>query len=616
MRHLSMMLVLAATACSTDAQAPATLPGTAQLAAPVSSPLTPADAEMPNAYIAIEVPGTPCNAHPGFAGEQVFQGGSPGLSRFCRYTGPGTLPLGPTLGHDLAIASTLGIEEAYEGAFAQGFQHNAGALPSTSPALDLPRLILIDTSPTVHPTGSPGTTIGHNPHGHILTNLAIDLICPGGICAAEIGTQLGLELKHTAGGVVADTVNGGDFGSLSQLSRAIEDATREWLMDSTGQPLILNLSLGWLPSWGGHEPTPVAMPPAIQLVYAALLEARCHDVLTFAAAGNTTSGPTDQHGGLMPALWTTRDVTASECTAAIGPGSYSHVDGTPLLLAVGGVTATGDDIGNAREGGRPRLLAYSDHAVATVSTGHTDAMTGTSVSSLVGAAAAASIYRYAPTANGADVITYLEDSGVPRGPVDVDFCAGGVCPPHAMEISVCDATRYACLHESCSIAPPTCLPPLNAYLPHSPSLAAFDTDSDDITPVFGTPHTDPTCGTQDLYSDDAAAAPCPDEQYYGSGAAPMTIPQPAGHFCPACTINVVSGEMMLTHDFEWASSFDSVSVEFKWNDGTKDTYTSTSLPANEDVNWIWAMGLTNLKSATLTAENSGEVATASLALVP
>lgn len=343
------------------------------------------------------------------------------------------------------------------------------------------RLSFLDTSRTEGPesisTASRNRTNYRNSeHGLLMARIAEKHLCPTGLsnCHADITTQLAMpytveaeEMVDSATAlsmIVEDTHNGGEFGSISWLAQAINNEVAAWQhakqayqSPNPNQRLILNMSLGWMPAYGGgfgSDPIAIrtfnalsiqerkayiesAWPADVTAAFTAIRTARCKGVLMLAASGNKSGGQDYTDAPLLPAEWEqTNAPTESECkfydegptgsatsfsdgNSPFGtdPASLSTLRPQPMLYAVSGVTRTGSDIGNQRSGARAHLSAYADHVslkdyreqldtwlsgigysldsyLGADNSIYISPQTGTSVGTAVVATAAAAMWRY------------------------------------------------------------------------------------------------------------------------------------------------------------------------------------------------------------------------------
>ena len=106
--------------------------------------------------------------------------------------------------------------------------------------------------------------------------------------------------------------------------------------------LVLNMSVGMDKLLAGQVDNPAMMEPGIEALYRALQFARCHGVLSVAAAGNLSVGP------VLPAYWESHEApSAWECYSLFGINNANLPDGAPLLVAMGGIQSDGSPLANA-----------------------------------------------------------------------------------------------------------------------------------------------------------------------------------------------------------------------------------------------------------------------------
>lgn len=586
----------------------------------VDDPVDPASGELADRWIyRTQAPGVQCPAAmpdyqtPGTG--PLFGPGAPGeLGRFCVYEAAsghggacpivgGCAPDNPT--PDLMVMTPAGISlqavigEEVRRRFLQQMSKPPAVLISATGRAPV-RLALFDTSPDWGPNDAirnPGRSV----HGFNLANIIHEQ--PRDAAnrpLAEAYTNLAMQLytDPTSGAVVSDQVNGGEFGTIAFLASAIYQEIGLWQPERAQRSLVLNLSIGWDPDWGGNVLDRPAWPPAIEALYRSLEWAKCQGALTFVASGNKYGGPTDDSGPLYPAGWGTEQFSSASCASEYGMigATVSYLEDTPLVYAVGGVNGANQPLALSRSDSQPRLVAFGDHGAALDTTGAlTDALAGTSVSTAVVSAAASALWANRPNLNSTEVADALYASGTPVGSVDPYWCGGGGCDD-IHRIDVCSAVAYACDGTSpgyaatspggvgavCDRSPSavSCpgLTPVYAITPPPPRLATLNAQAVDV-PLrpFPRAHTAGACGPRTLIGESPVrpADPCPDRQYYDSKAEPWLNPQPRSGECPSCWLKVSTGQV----NIEWSSSvtvLDSVSISLTSATGSVKTITSPS----------------------------------------
>ncbi|RMH16796.1 MAG: hypothetical protein D6696_17350, partial [Acidobacteria bacterium] len=179
----------------------------------------------------------------------------------------------------------------------------AAPWPALPPAGSV-RLAVLDTHPTAE--RAPELITACSPHGYSLIHMARALLCDGpGPCLATITSRLALAYKDFDRDLRLadhrDEVNGGFVGLIGELAEAIGREVRAAQRNDPGSRLVLNVSAGWDPAFGGLEARVDDMPLAVQAVYRALEEASCQGAVVIAAAGNKSCGPQAPCGPLLPA---------------------------------------------------------------------------------------------------------------------------------------------------------------------------------------------------------------------------------------------------------------------------------------------------------------------------
>lgn len=566
---------------------------------------------------------TPCPVpNAGWAVRPLFASAAlptvpPGLARYCLFEWVGTgAPVLPATGQTMLdqepdhmavtpqTAPSL-VEITQEGFAAEtAFALRTAPLHSADPA-PLPRLALLDTSPSsdLTPGGQAWMQVGRNDHGYTLANLlremtiveveAVEPLLPDPVFApaVELRSRLAMDLYvATDGSVLRDPVGGGDFGTIALLAEAIHAEVEAWVADGRPGPLIVNLSLGWNPIWGGDDPSPAAWPLDVQAAYDAIYEASCRGALVVAAAGNRSGGPSGAVGPVYPAAWETRLLSDAQCLAIAGGvlSDYTAVDDRPVVYAVGAVDEHLVDLAISRVGSRPPRVAFGDHATGVDHLGAPmSILTGTSVSAAVVSAAAALVWHNLPSLQGWQVMQSLDGVSPTAGPVAPAFCPGGSCGAAAV-VNLCNALRQACEVDrpagSCArvISPVDCAEPPVDGSPDPAEAALFASSTPTVALSFPyLPRAAVACGagTIDLYHDEPwrAEDPCPDLQFYEFVVEPWTEPQPTHDICPPCYIEAATGVVYL----EWEGrlgTMDSLTLTLQSTGGALRSFTTSKVP--------------------------------------
>jgi subtilase family protein len=514
----------------------------------------------------------------------------PALQSYCLYEWDPPMPANPANVAALASAlagsvsaleqdcfvvgpsgSSVGVTAGWS-ALRDGFHEQTGWLPELPPGANgttpaKVRVAVVDTAPNYYAAGAPGDD--RSGHGHAVGWIIREHACPdtGGTCIGQVADRLAMPRLTVR---TRDLLNGGYFGSEGETARGIHGAVHAWrAFKAAGgnQPrLVINLSLGWDPTWGGDPNASSGMPLGARAVYAAITHAVCQGALVIAAAGNDPGGPGVAAGPMYPGGWETQPApTAAQCAMLEGAGygtggTYPPLPPAgsnvyqPLVFAVSGVRANDRLLLNARPGGRARLVAPGAHAVATDGTDPTDVLYGTSAAAAVVSATAADVWGYRPKLTGPEVMDLIRDAGQRLVP-SADFCLGGrPCPrpsgdAQVVRVNLCEAIQAACSTglERCPLpaALPTCAPrPPYADTPPRltdagvATMQAAATTTYDATPVDWALAGLATCEDTAILTTGPRypASPCPKRQYFGTPVRPWTGPQPATNACPVCTI--------------------------------------------------------------------------------
>ncbi len=630
----------------------------------ISPPLVPSSTDMRDRWIGIKNDASaPCPL-PGsgpWVVRDLFPAINgivpPGLRSYCLYSAPppipgsgvpaGLAPLvlpngGPAylsqLGADRMVvggaAAARSFETGMASLFDARFREQTGRLmtiPPPSAPTDRVRVALLDTSPT-RGAGFGGSVVGRSGHGFNLAQLIKNHVCDGlGSCAADISTQLSMPLYvDSAGNVARDDITGGSFGSIGLLAESIAAEVSAWQASAVVPKLVVNMSLAWLPEYGGWDTDPIGIV-VVQAVHSAIQDAYCRGALVLAAAGNQSNGPAHRTGLMLPALWETEAApTLATCEALVGPASVGTIalpsdTYVPLLYAVGGIDHAGNALGVSREQGQPPHVAYGDHALTQVGAGWTRVMTGTSVSTSVVAAASALVWYYRPEASAHTVMQALYDGGVIVGTADSCLSAVSTCSKSSKRIDVCTALVSACGTSMDACPVPADMPTCSAWSTSLPVVSDLALSSYLSSPtnlarnIIGGPANDPACGAEDLYnmtSPALATDPCPHRQYWGVAAGPWVGPQPNSNPCPPCTISTKSGSAYLSSgDFDFSVFGDTPAITVHTPLRSK-TYALGYLGAATEV--VVALDPKLLSTATsvvFSAESKGASSSAALLLV-
>lgn len=435
------------------------------------------------------------------------------------------------------------------------------------------RLVFLDTQPDGE--GVPDAP-GLSSHGYTLAHLARRLVCEEGRnapCAAEIATREALpHPDFRPDQPSAGTGNGGNVGLLTDLAEAIVREVWSWRRSGSSQHLILNLSLGWDGEmFGDLKAGKVSqLEPSVRAVYNALRFASRSGALVIAAAGNRRGGPISSNWPLLPAAWDLRR-----------PDRLPFGLGRKPVYAVGGVDWQGLPLSNFRRGGRPRRVAYADHAVAETGSGGTaepTAMyTGTSVSAAVTSSIAAVVWHLRPELRPAQVMRLVVRSG-DRLPSRADFypwrkawLLSKLLPaPRQHRVSLCKAVKRSCGDGAARCpdlaGPPQCRswdqePPQLTGLASTLALRVASAPRFEIDlPPFFIPPCDPS--TRLLVANgDSVAAPCPTEQYGSIASQRWTAPTPEENPCPGCPLTPRQGTSFYNLDLEISSDWEAEDIQ-------------------------------------------------------
>lgn len=386
------------------------------------------------------------------------------------------------------------------------------------------RVAVIDTSgvpPYDLQTGLPTQPTDNNLHGRAVALVIADTACSEydkmDECPVKVHSYLALNVLGSHTGETAtigvDDVHGGHAGTLTDLGLAVRRAVDEWktVAATTGERLIINISAGWDPVWGGDAQTSVAANGAVsstttgapELVLESLKYANCAGALVFAAAGNRTTpyGSATPETAIYPAAWTTLPApTAAECEA-LGVVGANPSAGAPLLYAVGGLDLKGGELMTGRSRGLPLLATVGLNVVRQEPYGsphHTPTLTGTSMSTAAVSGVAAHLWSHSADARASDLASQLYERGQAT-PHAADICFGGAACGTVRNIVLCDGNPDK-NPMGCDPSPPSLDTPLTAAVEFdTPIPVELNTDdpetADEIAEpwVYPQPPDDPSC---------------------------------------------------------------------------------------------------------------------------
>jgi len=310
---------------------------------------------------------------------------------------------------------------------------------------------VVDTTPRDDPPDP------RSDHGLAVATLIDDIAhgcsSPSPSCNVFVENELALP-RFGFGKKDRDPLNGGYAGFKSEAARGAFRAMKDWeaIIFDPGIPevdkpkLVVNLSLAWLPIFGGEDPTNSS--PAVEAFYRVLVRLNCEGALVVAAAGNDKDDCGEN--GMLPAAWEEQLADVDQCDAVdvtspvTSPASYQ-----PVVHSVGGVTWDGEAIGPTRENGRPRLAALGASVVGPDLT--RGPLTGTSMSAAAVSGIAALVWSYNRSLTSHELAEIIWSSGKPTGDT-ADYGLPGQLQ-EIREATACRALEAACLQtQACSLA--------------------------------------------------------------------------------------------------------------------------------------------------------------------
>lgn len=572
MRSYALAVILAATACepaedeggrtaSTTAELSVLLPTPAAPTIPSSSPPSRADACSGRRQIGVNPrPGHPCPSARDRRWKKInlfpHAQSTSELAKYCVYdwteeTSPPVVTRLPRAGFpapsdwlesDCEVVSTYGHPyetrnaASLETAFLEQVEFEIGPPTTNTPT----KVVVVDTAVDgPFPNGADGV----DDHGRAMATVIRKLACPAGVapCLATVSTQLAMPLVRTPHGLRANRAHGGFLGRPSDIAAAIHRGLHHALVTPGANRVVINLSLGWEPPWGGAlSPSGVSgLPAPVQMVFWAITEARCEGAIVVAAAGNAAGGPDADSGFVYPAGWETQPKPDVPTCLAFGGGPPPSGRATylPLVYAAGAVDGRDQILMNSRPDGASRLLAPSDHVVVSDGPGYTSASyTGTSVSAAVASAMAAMMWTYRTGLSADEVMEEVYQAAVDLS-VPADVCLSSPCAT-VRRLSACRTLERACVAPRCAGAVPC-----GAPNPGRDARArGFDLSYPQVSTTTSTGTTNehapfaPCSNVVFSAGSGVPENPCPFNQYYTSYAVRYATPQPHPIGCKHCVL--------------------------------------------------------------------------------
>lgn len=343
-------------------------------------------------------------------------------------------------------------------------------------ALATVRVAVIDT--TGRSLFDAGPVTDNVLHGRAVAAIVADTACSGlrSACPVTVLNYLALRTLGATteeGSLLAlDDKDGGNAGSLVDLSEAIDQAVDDWSRSADREShLILNLSVGWDPAWGGTPADELGIADPLansellepsQLVLESLIRASCEGALIFAAAGNRP--PADGGGAgpappIYPAAWTALPAPTSKvCPPDSRVGAGKVDNGGPLLHAVGALDYGDQPLLVSRK--KPSLASIGFAAIRqdpAKELGHTMLMTGTSASTAAVSGIAARLWAgsvsgtteaYELPAHKLAQLLY-SDLASRATSASADFCAVGAPCTEVRAVTLCSTDD--CRKEALSV---------------------------------------------------------------------------------------------------------------------------------------------------------------------
>jgi subtilisin family serine protease len=299
---------------------------------------------------------------------------------------------------------------------------------------------------------------------------------------------------------------------LTDLGLAIRRAVDDWKPNAANERLIVNISAGWDPVWGGAADAVkgatglanAGVTGTPELVLESLAYASCSGALVFAAAGNRTAPYRSSvpETAIYPAAWATLPApTIQECEA-LGVSGAKPEAGAPLLHAVGGLDFWGGRLMTSRPGASPMLATLGLNVVRQDPYGaphHAPTLTGTSMSTAAVSGVAAYLWMQNPNLQSAQLAAQLYRSGQPTAHA-ANVCFGPTPCSEVRNVVLCGAQGDAA-PIGCNPTPPAIEVPASAALELEEPIALELEAAEELLPgtgeqpwVYPQPPDDPSCG--------------------------------------------------------------------------------------------------------------------------
>ncbi|MCK6552280.1 S8/S53 family peptidase, partial [Myxococcota bacterium] len=386
--------------------------------------------------------------------------------------------------------------------------------PATaSPPTSRVRVAIVDGSPTETASGVPSGS----GHGLAVGAVARSAGCFGAAHCPFIASHEGLR------------IDGGDFGYQSDVAQAMIAAIRSFLSAGTESRLIVNLSLGWDPSYGSGTGTTIRVPS--YAVHTALQVAACEQVLVVAAAGNRAR----VDGGVGPMYPAGFEPDARRC-----PGTLAY---SPLVHAIGGVLPDDSPLALSRATARPRLAAPASFVTAPlVGGGYADVLSGTSMAAATISGVAALVWSFDPSFSPELVMDRIHAMAVPLGaPADFEHA------PWSWTVARVDACAAVAEVAPAASQPEPCSTRAAGQLLAPDFDVVFEAEVPGLRAGPPTPGFSAAATTEVMTDPDVTISP-------------WAGPQPTKPPCPLCTANVENGVTYLYGVIEVAPGSEIISM--------------------------------------------------------
>ena len=399
--------------------------------------------------------------------------------------------------------------------------------------------------------------------------------------------------------------SGGELGRLQDVGDAIVAAVNDWIaVRATVPRLVLNLSIGWDPLYGG--PTPDQMRAVATSAYFAINYAACQGAIVVAAAGNRAVG--SETGPTAPAAW---EGQRAKCDAW-WPQAPAAADYAPMVYSVGAVDGMDQPFLLGRTNGVPRLVApgvgaaVTDHTAVGNIVGYTipstPILSGTSIAAAAVSGIAGTVAGLRPDLLPWQIMAAVYSSGTDLArPANYDLFLNGAAHWNQRRVSLCGAIMNVCVNggQNCPSAAE------RATIQQGCARAAGTSASPNFVTMAQGWY--PELVGKATTALAAMAAP-PAEGSTPTVKYPYAIPQPSTILCPGCAVTLATALVQgkLTTDAALLSYWKTATVTAKWVDAFGVAKADTTFDATAQMLAVSGTAYTAFK-ISLTAPAGGRL---------